>query len=50
MRIVFVLVVLLNLAMYGLGQGWLGPVPSSEGRGPVAPPEMTPQQMVPARS
>jgi len=47
MRMVFVLVVLLNVALYGMGQGWLGPVPSNEGRGPLAPPELTPQRMVP---
>ncbi|MCB5364640.1 hypothetical protein H0484_12865 [Pusillimonas sp. CC-YST705] len=47
MRIVFVLVVLVNAALYGVGQGWLGPVPSSEGRGQLAPPEQAPERMVP---
>lgn len=49
MRILFVLVVLVNVALYGLGQGWLGAVPSNEGRGGAAPPELTPERMVPAQ-
>ncbi len=47
MRILFVLIVLVNLALYGVGQGWLGAMPSNEGRGPVAPPELAPGRMVP---
>lgn len=48
MRILFVLVVLINVALYGLGQGWLAPVPSNEGRGSAAPPELAPERMKPA--
>ena len=48
MRILFVLVVLANVALFGLGQGWLGPVPSNEGRSQAAVPEASPDRMVPA--
>jgi hypothetical protein len=34
MRILFVLIVLANIVLYGIGQGWLGPTPSDEGREP----------------
>lgn len=47
MRIFFLLIVLVNLALYGVGQGWMGRLPSDAGRGPVAPPELAPQRIVP---
>lgn len=34
MRILFVLIVLSNAVMYGIGQGWFGLAPSEEGRDP----------------
>ncbi|MFC4276045.1 hypothetical protein [Achromobacter aloeverae] len=34
MRILFVLTVLANVVMYGIGQGWFGLAPSEEGRDP----------------
>ena len=34
MRILFVLIVLANVVMYGIGQGWFGLAPSEEGRDP----------------
>jgi hypothetical protein len=47
MRFLLILIVLINVALYGLGQGWLGAVPSNEGRGQSAPPERAPENMVP---
>jgi hypothetical protein len=35
MRILFVLIVLANVVVYGIGQGWLGPTPEDEGRDPM---------------
>jgi hypothetical protein len=35
MRILFVLIVLANVVMYGIGQGWFGLAPSEEGREPT---------------
>ncbi len=32
MRVLFILIVLANLGVYGLGQGWLGVRPIDEGR------------------
>lgn len=34
MRILFVLIVLANVVLYSIGQGWLGTSPSEEGRDP----------------
>jgi hypothetical protein len=34
MRILFVLIVLANVVMYGIGQGWFGVSPAEEGRDP----------------
>jgi hypothetical protein len=35
MRILFILIVLANIVVYGVGQGWLGPRPEDEGRDPM---------------
>ncbi|CAM3368175.1 Putative N-acetyltransferase YedL [Bordetella sputigena] len=35
MRILFILIVLANLVVYGIGQGWLGAQPDDEGREPM---------------
>ncbi|WP_086073349.1 hypothetical protein [Bordetella genomosp. 9] len=32
MRILFILIVLANIVVYGIGQGWLGTPPEDEGR------------------
>lgn len=34
MRVLFILIVLANLGVYALGQGWLGARPEDEGRDP----------------
>jgi hypothetical protein len=35
MRILFILIVLANVVVYGIGQGWLGVRPEDEGREPM---------------
>jgi hypothetical protein len=35
MRILFILIVLANIVVYGIGQGWLGAPPENEGREPI---------------
>ncbi|WP_201258529.1 hypothetical protein [Bordetella sp. H567] len=35
MRILFILIVLANIVVYGVGQGWLGVQPEDEGREPI---------------
>jgi hypothetical protein len=35
MRILFVLILLANVVLYGIGQSWFGASPSEEGRDPM---------------
>ncbi|GAB1577069.1 hypothetical protein [Bordetella petrii] len=46
MRVLFVLIVVANLWVYALGQGWLGGRPDDAGRDAAAGQELHPERVI----